>query len=517
MQESFATENRDMDAGGGPSSLEALRDFCRAAASASDAAAVATLATSLRAGVSCAHVEQDLADATIDGLRRRFGACDLRTLLERRAEWGDVVARAFAIVEDLAAPGAARALWAHLARALAVACPVTDVVALGPVHCAVFDVDHGAPIAAPEGADTVIVSIRSGGAQVAVAEAPVFREMTLGAALRARPGRLAAKLLGAHAKPRPLSVAVGLGAAALSQTRAALQLARGGARKARLHGLIRNIADAALRRLDASLFEAGAPSARVTELASTVAIPTFSASPAHAGAAALVPVLMYHSVAPDGPAALRRFRTTPEEFDRQLRILQDLNCHAIGSAELEQAYASGRSLPGRPVLITFDDGYVDFAEYAFPLLQKRGFTAEVFIVTDLVGRDSSWDRRFGATAPLMDWNVIRDLHGRGIRFGSHLATHTPATHLTSAQLLGEAARSRLTLEKALGAPARSLAMPFGLYDDRVTPILEWAGYGIGFAVTKGLASPAQPRLRLSRLEVVGGLAPEAFRSLLPWR
>src|SRR5438477_279294 len=81
------------------------------------------------------------------------------------------------------------------------------------------------------------------------------------------------------------------------------------------------------------------------------------------------------------------------------------------------------ALPGRAVLITFDDGYQDFADEAFPLLERHGFPATVFVVTDAAERTSRWDAAYGQAAPLMGWDEIRELSRRGVEFGSHTQTH----------------------------------------------------------------------------------------------
>jgi peptidoglycan/xylan/chitin deacetylase (PgdA/CDA1 family) len=229
-----------------------------------------------------------------------------------------------------------------------------------------------------------------------------------------------------------------------------------------------------------------------------------------------VPVLMYHRILPAGEMLEDPFSTTLEHFERQLDYLQQMNCYTVASSTLSQALRAGESLPGRPVLITFDDGYVDFATLAWPALRRRNFNAEVFLVTALVGRTSEWDSRITQPAPLMDWPQIRALHDEGVVFGSHFATHTPVTHLSSDDLLREAATSRAAIERELDAPATSVALPFGLYDDRVAPILEWSGYSCGFSTKPGLAGPDCDLLRLPRLNAGGEMGIERFRKLLPW-
>jgi peptidoglycan/xylan/chitin deacetylase (PgdA/CDA1 family) len=96
----------------------------------------------------------------------------------------------------------------------------------------------------------------------------------------------------------------------------------------------------------------------------------------------------------------------------------------------QQAIATKTPLPGRAILLTFDDGYLDFFTYAHPLLQAYGFSATVFLVAERVGKSNQWDEIYGESVPLMDWVQIRQLQAQGIEFGSHSTTHRPLTALS---------------------------------------------------------------------------------------
>jgi len=229
--------------------------------------------------------------------------------------------------------------------------------------------------------------------------------------------------------------------------------------------------------------------------------------------AAEIPVLMYHRIADDGPEALVPYRTTPADFDAQLRLLRRHGYYTLSAAELNTHLRLRRPVPGRPVVITFDDAYADFASHAFPILQSNDFTADVFVVTGKVGQTSDWDKAYGV-APLMDWPEIERLSALGIRFGSHMESHTPAAALGSEALLNEALRSKLTLEQKLGKPVTSIAMPYGVYDARVAQVLELCGYDTAFSTEYGYTSLDSPRLRLPRLEVHGGMRLNAFAHML---
>lgn len=87
---------------------------------------------------------------------------------------------------------------------------------------------------------------------------------------------------------------------------------------------------------------------------------------------AKLPILMYHRVAPSGSEKMATYRVTPEAFEEQLRYLKDASFYSVSWEQWQLAQWQRRPLPGRGVIITFDDGYLDFFEYAWPLLKSMG-------------------------------------------------------------------------------------------------------------------------------------------------
>ena len=110
----------------------------------------------------------------------------------------------------------------------------------------------------------------------------------------------------------------------------------------------------------------------------------------------------------------------------------------------------------------------------------------------------------------MDWPEIQALAAAGVRFGSHMASHSHMNDLASRQIALEASRSKALLERALGEPCRSIAAPFGEASDRFVRVVRDCGYKVGFTVDPGMASLANDALRLPRIEVQGGWSIEAF-------
>jgi glycosyltransferase involved in cell wall biosynthesis/peptidoglycan/xylan/chitin deacetylase (PgdA/CDA1 family) len=223
-----------------------------------------------------------------------------------------------------------------------------------------------------------------------------------------------------------------------------------------------------------------------------------------------LPILEYHSIALDGPLGIARWRITPTAFERQLQLLRANGYHSVSSADLIHARLTGHPLPGRPVMITFDDGYEDFADTAWPILERNGFSAEVFIVSDLVGRASAWDAHLGSAAPLMSWDRIEALAREGVSFGSHLASHTPAPNLPTRALLEEAERSRRSVMERTAQEVLSIAPPYGALDERSIRALQAANFKLALTTRRGVADLALDGYALPRIEVRGDMPLSEF-------
>jgi peptidoglycan/xylan/chitin deacetylase (PgdA/CDA1 family) len=216
-----------------------------------------------------------------------------------------------------------------------------------------------------------------------------------------------------------------------------------------------------------------------------------------------LPILMYHRVAPNGAGALARYRVHPTAFEEQLRYLRDAGYYSINLEQWRLAMAARQPLPGRAVLITFDDGYADFLDYAWPLLKRYGFSALVFLVAGEVGHFNCWDQPFGEKIPLLDWPQIHQLQQEGVQFGSHSVSHPKLTTLTAPEIVREGARSQAILQRQLGQPVNAFAYPHGDYDQVVQHLIGACGYTFGLTCRDGAGKLADNLLALPRLEIAG--------------
>jgi peptidoglycan/xylan/chitin deacetylase (PgdA/CDA1 family) len=227
-----------------------------------------------------------------------------------------------------------------------------------------------------------------------------------------------------------------------------------------------------------------------------------------------MPILMYHRVAEGITGRERRWSVTPVEFEDQLAFLKENHFRCVSIEEWAQAGALDRPVAGRPVMLTFDDGYADFAEHAVPLLEKYGFRAEVFVVTGYVGGNNAWETAWPRRDQLMDWATLVDLPQATVRIGSHTHNHRMLPSLSSEDVLRELVTSRLTLEDRLGRPVSSIAYPYGPADGAVARLCGAAGYDYAYTTLHWWATIGRDLLRLPRLEVQGAQPIADFEVML---
>src|SRR5262249_33601830 len=141
-------------------------------------------------------------------------------------------------------------------------------------------------------------------------------------------------------------------------------------------------------------------------------------------------------------------------------------------------------------------------EFAWPLLQRYGFGATVFVVSGSVGRWNTWDA-LGSAEPLMDWPAIRQLSRDGVEIGAHTVRHHRLTALPAVEAFSEALGSRAALEAQLDAPVVAFAFPFGDYDAGTMHLVGAAGFTYAVTCHAGLATWQSDFLSLPRFEVRG--------------
>lgn len=224
----------------------------------------------------------------------------------------------------------------------------------------------------------------------------------------------------------------------------------------------------------------------------------------------LVPILLYHFVGREtlerNGRSISRFNVTAADFEAQLALLQALGYHSVTVGEVAAALAGEASLPERPVVLTFDDGWREQYDVAFPLLQKYGMRATFFVLTSHVGSPRH-----------MTWEELAELRDAGMEIASHGRKHLNLADADDTDAWREIARSKEALEEKLGVQVVSFAYPYGAYRRGLSGMLERAGYkaAVGMGATPVQRVKAQYFLR--RIEVRGQDTLRVFLNRLPWR
>src|SRR5260221_2264843 len=226
-----------------------------------------------------------------------------------------------------------------------------------------------------------------------------------------------------------------------------------------------------------------------------------------------VPILMYHRIAIDGPTTLARYRIAPDLFAAQMDALYRAGYHTVHLQEWINALTLNEQLQGKPIILTFDDGYRDFLTAAMPVLRYYGFSATVFLVAERIGGVADWDSVHGEAAPLLSWQEVHALQETGTEFGCHSAMHWPMTGMSLAELTEDTARSSVILEEGLGAPVKSLAYPYGAENEFVRRVVADLSFQAAVTCNPGISRLGDDPLRLRRIEVIGGCTPERLLAL----
>lgn len=224
------------------------------------------------------------------------------------------------------------------------------------------------------------------------------------------------------------------------------------------------------------------------------------------GTDGLLRVLMYHKVN-DGPVAPL---TVPVSlFAEQMAQLRELGYTVVDLEAVLDHYGRGTSLPRRPVLITFDDGYRDNLENAAPVLAANAYPAVIFVPVGYLDDNHPLphEERFalkGRHNRTVDWGALAELEAAGVRAESHGISHRPLTELELDEAAREIALSKLRLEERLGRTVRAFAYVKGS-EAHFRPVhlglVRQAGYEAAFTSVSGLNASRTDSMRLHRYNV----------------
>jgi peptidoglycan/xylan/chitin deacetylase (PgdA/CDA1 family) len=194
-----------------------------------------------------------------------------------------------------------------------------------------------------------------------------------------------------------------------------------------------------------------------------------------------LPILMYHGISDDPqPEFSPYYKTTTSRavFEQHLRRLTEGGYRSVTMDEAASILQAGDARMDKTVVITFDDGFRDFYDLAFPALKQHGHTAVMYLPTAFIGND----RRSFKGRGCLTWQEVRELRAAGIEFGSHTVSHPKLYELSWQEIEIELAVSKERIERELDEEAASFAYPFAFpqqderFADKFKKMLRDLGY-----------------------------------------
>lgn len=205
-----------------------------------------------------------------------------------------------------------------------------------------------------------------------------------------------------------------------------------------------------------------------------------------------LPALMYHKIGDPPPgSALAKLWVRAADFRRQISYLKEHGHTSITFSDWRDAEKGLKALPEKPVLITFDDGYMNNFELAYPILRESGMKGNVFLVYETMDGHNAWhDPASEPWLKMLTWEMVRQMQDCGvIEFGSHTMRHRNLASIPLDEARWELTQSKERLEDKLGREVLGFAYPYGAgaYQPEVRAAALAAGYRFDFSIKQGIS------------------------------
>ena len=240
-----------------------------------------------------------------------------------------------------------------------------------------------------------------------------------------------------------------------------------------------------------------------------ISVPLSAPTPNDAKRVASMPILMYHYISVP-PAGSDRYRlslsVTPANFDAQMAYLKQAGYHAVTLYDLYAYLAQGQALPDKPVILTFDDGYVDAFTQAMPILHKYGFVGTFFVLTGPADE--------GGVGEHLTWEQIVAMSATGMDIELHCREHFDLRNRPNDFLIHQIAGGKESLEAHVNRPVRWFAYPSGRYDAAVVRVLKSDGFWGAVTTKPGRTHTASGLFDLQRVRIEGSYTLNTFVKLV---
>jgi len=222
-----------------------------------------------------------------------------------------------------------------------------------------------------------------------------------------------------------------------------------------------------------------------------------------------VPILCYHKFS---TTESKKLSISQEMFEQQMRFLRDGGYRVISVDQLSDFLEFKRAIHPKSVVITIDDGWLSAHEIAFPILKKYGYSATLFVYTDIISNSSK----------TLSWNLLQEMTTEGIDVQCHTKSHRNLTlpgkkesfkdYFVNLEM--ELSGCKDTIKKRLNLDVKYLAYPYGVTNSLVIEMAKKLGYRGALTINPGGNPFFVHNFRLNRSEIYGEFTPSQFEKKL---
>lgn len=221
-----------------------------------------------------------------------------------------------------------------------------------------------------------------------------------------------------------------------------------------------------------------------------------------------VPILMYHYVSPLPPNAdsIREGLTlSPQLFEEHISYLSSEGYTSISLYEIDEALKYGTPLPSKPIILTFDDSYIDHYNYVFPILKQYGFTGTFFVITQFVDDENPNH---------MTWEQVKEMSDADMSMESHTKSHNTLVDRDYDFLVWEIVGSIESLESHTGERPSIFSYPVGKYDENTLNMIQSTSITRAVTTEYGTYHTLHDAILSPRLRITSNMGVAGLRNLL---
>ena len=218
---------------------------------------------------------------------------------------------------------------------------------------------------------------------------------------------------------------------------------------------------------------------------------------------------MYHHIGelpPNADTIRLDLTISAENFGAQMAPLFQKGYETISIEDLVAAFEGTRQLPPKPIILTFDDGYKDNFEYAYPILRKYSLKGTFFIITSLVG-----------TKGYLTWDDIVEMAKSGMYIGAHGSTHADLSVLSYDGVVKQVTEATQSLQAHINVIPLVYCYPAGKFNQTVINILREQGYRAALSTRYGCVHNRENLFQLRRIRICGSDSLSTFSSKIECR